>query len=308
MPVFDELNAVQTIVTHADCPDGIASALVLRDVLPRAEIVFAEHGSHDYLGLPAKPGMLFCDIIPPPQRSEEFVAQKSIVLDHHRAARDVVARFGSRGVFADEVSEPGVSGAVLAYREVWQRLSGRSDKAIANFARLAGVRDTWQLQDPDWTRASAQAAALLFFGFDALKEPKLSAEQQVVGERIVQARAAKVDAIAKKKWLESPATVACYNDRDRLLSDVAQKIFEEQPHIQVVAGFHYKVVTTSQLLLVFALRGRKGRVDVSAIAKANGGGGHQAAAGFSLAVEAASSNPLVCLKEALERGHYPSET
>lgn len=295
------LAGVNKIVSHADCPDGIASALLLRDALPNASVVFVEHSTPEFEGLVAEPGMLFCDIVPPKARTEAFVAAGTVVLDHHRAVRDVVAAFGERGVFADEASEPGVSGALLAYREVWVPLNdGRDDATLERFATLAGVRDTWQTQSADWDEACAQASSLMFYGFDALTRPSLDPAQLAVGRRLMEQRQQTAEQTAKGKWFRMRDDVVIYNDRDRLLSDVAHLIFEAHPPVTLVCGFFYKVLSDGQLVLVFAMRSRKDGRDVAAIAKRNGGGGHTSAAGFSQPVLATSPNPVEAFRIALD--------
>lgn len=87
--------------------------------------------------------MLFCDIAPPAERAHEFLPRVPVVLDHHKGAEHLVKTF-THHVFADEKLEPGVSGAVLAYREVWKPLKPLGFTTAADFARLAGVCDTWQ--------------------------------------------------------------------------------------------------------------------------------------------------------------------
>ncbi len=42
---IETLRAVRTIITHANCPDGVASALILHQALPNAAIVFLAAGS-----------------------------------------------------------------------------------------------------------------------------------------------------------------------------------------------------------------------------------------------------------------------
>ena len=314
----DLLRATKTVVTHADCPDGIASALILHHVLPDAGVVFVEHNTPEHSDLPASEGMLFCDIAPPAARVQEFVEQGAIVLDHHRAARPVVEAFGDRGVFADEQADPGVSGATLAYREVWRRLTSEDSPAVRRLALRAGVRDCWQRKHPEWSEATAQAAALVFFGYDALVSdgalsqgsasgalsqgsasgaPEITETVQEVGRRLVRQRHDVARVTAESKCFALREDVWIYNDRDRLLSDVAQLVFDGHERVNLVAGFHYKVTSDGEMLLVYALRSRQDTIDVSTIAKANGGGGHRSAAGFSVPAE--TGNPLQVLRDIL---------
>lgn len=295
------LRSARTIISHADCPDGIASALILHQALPRAEVRFLEHGTPEYRELAAEAGMIFCDIAPPEERAEAFVEAGAVVLDHHRGARATVERFGTRGVFADEAREPGVSGALLAYEHVWRVLRG-DDPEVRRFAALTGIRDTWQKQDPDWDEASAQAAALLFYGFEALAPtgPRLSEGQREVGRRLFDERRTTAAAIARDKLFFVRPEVAIYNDRDRLLSDVADRALTARPELEIVCGFHYKVTSDGRMLLVVALRSRRGGVDVAAIARRHGGGGHASAAGFSVAVTDESPNPIVVVRRTVD--------
>ena len=183
---IDKIRALKTLFVHAypdnPCPDGLAAALIVRDALPSIEVRFLVHGTREFEELVAGLGMLFCDIIPPAARAAEFVEAGAIVLDHHATARPIVEMFGELGVYADACSEPGVSGAVLAFREIWlpikeselppgfdmscsrtraRHLDDRN--RISRFAMLTGVRDTWQRTSPHWREACEQMAALMFY-------------------------------------------------------------------------------------------------------------------------------------------------
>lgn len=307
------LRRVRTIVSHAHCPDGIAAALILRGALPHAEVVFIEHDTPEQTSLPATAGMIFCDLVPSVERSAEFVEAGAIVLDHHRGAREVVAAFGERGVFADESEEPGVCGATLAHREVWCALR-EDEQEVRRFAELAGVRDCWQTHHPDWEEAAAQASALVFFGYDELAKqipigapPCLSESQLAVG-RILHAKQMRAARdTAERKLYRLRPDVAVFNDRGGLLSDVAAVALEADRQLCLVCGFHYKVTSDGAMRLVCSMRSRAGEIDVAAIAKANGGGGHTSAAGFVMRVSRASPSPLGALERTVASHlHQPS--
>lgn len=166
----EKLRSIKTLACHADCPDGLASAMILRQALPSAEVIFVQYNSIEMANLKAEPGILFCDFCPPQDRYREFLEAGAIVLDHHKSTKHIVLEFGENGVYADEKTEPGVSGAVLAFREVWTRMKQPLGftgflglEEMERFAQLAGIRDTWQKQSPDWEEACAQAAALMFY-------------------------------------------------------------------------------------------------------------------------------------------------
>ncbi|HHH27217.1 MAG TPA: hypothetical protein ENK57_02550, partial [Polyangiaceae bacterium] len=113
------------------------------------------------------------------------------------------------------------------------------------------------------------------------------------------ARLATAQATAEKKLYLLRQGVAVYNDRDRLLSDVAGIAFERDPSLKVVCGFHYKVTSDGAMLLVCSLRSKPDDIDVAAIAKRQGGGGHTCAAGFGVPVTMTSPSPLAAIDAAL---------
>lgn len=292
---LEKLRAVRVIVTHKNCPDGLASAVLLHDALPDAEIVFLQYGTPEYLNLEPRPGMLFCDIAPYADGCPEVFRQMgAIVLDHHKGARDLVESFGADGVFADEATEPGVSGAALAFREVWHPLNLVSHASIAHrLAALAGIRDTWQTGSPSWQTACEQAEVLHFWGaerllavkgpfrsgsgflnlFDLgpiLLEKKLTAAREAL-ERALRATTAKGTRVIlfEGKHLTSDAAEAC--------TALAQAGGRDA---DLVVGFGYEVREGRPRLIV-STRSHT-NFDCLAFAKANGGGGHTRAAGFVL--------------------------
>ncbi len=290
---------IKTIVTHKHCPDGLASAMLLKDALPHAEVTFV---SHDELAaLPAVPGMIFCDIAPLAERTDEFLNVGAYVLDHHKSAKVIVAAFGDRGVFADERDDPGVSGAVLAYREVWQEMNPSGSFPVEEFAVLAGIRDTWQTQHPRWDEACSLSAALMFFGANYLvgKHVSLTPLQISVGKMLIEKRKERAVEIVKSSMLIR-GKIGIFNDAPdsngvRLISDVG----EEARQIPVICGFFLeksKTNTPNSMSITFSLRSHGG-IDVSLIASMNGGGGHTAAAGFR--VDPAHTSVLLHLNTAL---------
>lgn len=279
------LSDIKVIVTHENCPDGIASALLIARILPSTRVLFLSYGSAVHRDLPAKPGMLFCDLTPPRERVREFVAAGAICLDHHKKQEDIVRAFGARGVFADEQLEPGVSGAVLMLREVLVPLSSPIGvpTSTERLARLVGIRDTWQKHHSDFELASQVSEALRVLSFEGLCDRPLSdvlvaamdfgpilLERKLAAARDVAAQAVRIQAGALRVAV-IPSTT--------LTSDAAELIEDAD----VVAGFAYRADPGGTgLRLQWSLRSRTG-VDVSAIAARHpGGGGHTAAAGFAV--------------------------
>lgn len=280
------LRQVTTIVTHENCPDGVASALILGAALPDARVLFLQYGSAAHRELPAVPGMLFCDITPPRERTHEFVRAGAMVLDHHKKQQDIVCAFGARGVFADERLDPGVSGAVLAFREALVPFNVAGGGRLAGaetLARLMGIRDTWQKHDPDFERASAISEALRFVPFERLRAMELPAVLRLahdLGPILLERKlAAARDVAAQAVRIQAGALRVAVIPSTTLTSDAAELIEDAD----VVAGFAYRADPGGTgLRLQWSLRSRTG-VDVSAIAARHpGGGGHTAAAGFAV--------------------------
>ncbi len=288
MPNIENLRSVKTLVCHANCPDGLASAMILKDVFPDAEIVFMQYNTPELAALKVTEGMLFCDFSPPSDRYLEFIAAGTIVLDHHKSAKITVEEFGDNGIFADEKEEPGVSGALLAFRHVWAPLRAKDQDAseglygrILDFAELAGIRDTWQRQHPRWEEACAQAEALLFWPKERwfLTNPWNWRELcESIGPTLLLKQAEKIEKTIKKgfRFTSHGGKRVIVFQGVSSTSDAAEKLGEEA---DLVVGFKYEC-DSEGLKVVYSLRSHTG-FDCSKMAKENGGGGHTAAAGFA---------------------------
>lgn len=277
------IKKIRRIITHANCADGILAAAICRQALPLAAIEFRYHDET----LEVTEGMLFVDITPPTRYVSECQERGAIVLDHHKAQEALVARFGERGRFACETLEPGVSGALLAYQEVYVPLLGENPRAEA-LARLIGVRDTWQRQDPTWERACRYAAAIVFLGDEFLLNSSLMYGPEVIGHRILEDKNKFVEKIVENGLVYrdyQDYKVALFYDNRAYVSEVAEAAKDKADLI--VGCFYVKDATMNddEIRLVFSLRsGHRGktRIDVGALAKELGGGGHTFAAGFSI--------------------------
>lgn len=272
---------VKTIITHDNCADGIASALILKLAWPDAEVFHATYGKP----LPSpSDGMVFVDFSPPPDAAQGYVDAGAWCLDHHVGAKDVVALFSERGRYA---STPGVSGAYLAAVFVWGRELSMTVAELETFAKLIGIRDTWQKDNPDWEWACEVSAGLHFVGFDAAinmarhrtgsfigRVAELGAFVRSDRTRLVDKAAANAHLVV----LASGTKLAVF-DGYTLSSDAA-----EHPKLRdcdLVAGHVSAGLPDGRISMRFSCRSRRG-YDVLALAKRNGGGGHHAAAGFEV--------------------------
>lgn len=279
---LDSLLQVRTIVTHENCADGIASAIILRDALPNARVEFVQYNTPAHRDLRATPGMLFCDMTPPAARVQEFVDAGAIVLDHHIGAREIVDAFGERGVFADEATAPGVSGAVLALCDVWCAVASMhrtGSEALRRLADLAGIRDTWQRNDSRWREACAQAAALRFWPPEMLIGAPVDAlaARLEIGETLLQRDEARDERSIAEAYRFEVGGIRVVAFEGLHTSDIAERLEGEA---DLVLGWHYQM-EDGRVRMVVSGRSR-GAVSALALAKANGGGGHTQAAGFKI--------------------------
>jgi hypothetical protein len=314
---IDVLRAVRRVYAHSypdgPCADGLAAAMILRDVLPDVEVQFITLNTPAHALMAAEPGTLIVDMTPPADRVDAFVAAGAIVLDHHAGQRALVERFGARGVFADLKAEPGVSAAVLAYREVWYPLVFgvhtdtvpvgvfdpdlvRKAAVASEIATLVGIRDTWQKTSPFWLLACELSSTLLFFDDwlttgAPLDEERMRRRVASVGAQLLRTNAsdARRSADAAFRFRTPLGTRVAVLPTMKARSDAAELLED----IDVVVAFEYRMNPDQQLRL--SLRSR-GDADCSRIAASLGtdGGGHKGAAGAALDVapRAVPGDPL----------------
>jgi hypothetical protein len=348
------LKRVKTAYIHKHCPDGIASAMIIADayrMLERPvplEIKFIAHNTaeHETAGLELceDPGCemgLFCDMTPTRKFIKLYGARPNfIVLDHHSKQRDIVEAFGDRGIFADVKTAPGVSGATLAFREVWEPINravgkhdfllGKYPNWIHDFACNVGARDTWQKESPRFLPGSWTAQMLMSkpaeywlnprgtneFGDPSAPEPFLYQAEVSQGKVLFETHEEAVKDAIKQAVVYDLGDAVVYVFQEhasgfRLTSDAAEAIRQNvgvQPKPKrggVVAGFSYNVDTPgTDPVLVYSLRGLDG-FDVGALATCNGGGGHDLAGGFSIPIRKSGAivyqDPYETIRERVDR-------
>jgi hypothetical protein len=300
------LGSVKTILVHGGgCPDGIASAILLHDALPGAKVRFIQYGSQEHWNLEPEPGMLFADLTPKEARLEEFITAGTIVLDHHKAAKDIVARFGENAKFGDEDTEPGVCGAVLCFRHVWPMIPPTDPRMMdayesvhaREFATLAGIRDTWQRNHPRWEDACAQAEVLRFYPEEnwlSLKNPfthehdALWTERRGFGKLLREKHLRAIKGTIDKacRVTTKAGTRAVLFEGTGMTNEVADTIEDAD----LVIGFGYEVDHGIKKFKL-SCRSRNG-YNCMALAKSFGGGGHSGAAGFNIQITESATNPF----------------
>jgi len=308
---IEKLQQVTRVVTHDNCADGTASAILVHDALPEARIEFVQYGTPEYKALTPEAGEgvgMFVDFSPPADKAQAFADAGWLILDHHRGAQDVVKTFSTNGVFADETLDPGVSGAVLAFRHVWNPLArsassqnfvrlGDPVHSFANqLAILAGIRDTWQRDHAWWHDACAQAEVLHFFPNDYWMATSLDRiakgwdDISKIGELLLQKNAKRVDEAIKNgyRFTSKKGTRVIVFEGVIETSDAAEKLGDS---VDLAIGF--RTVCEPEVFVqafdipqqpkyIFSTRSHT-HFNCAAFAKRFGGGGHTKAAGFARA-------------------------
>lgn len=313
---LDKLRALKHGIFHSSCPDGTASALILKDAIPDLRVSFVKYGTEEHRNFPAEPGQVWCDFSPPKERAAEFVAAGALVLDHH--TRDVVEPYGELGVFGE--NERLECGAMLAFKQVWLPLHGFTSSNIAdhifNFAELVAVRDTWKRDDSRFQEALGQGEVLLFWGDKARLAAFLNGDEETIalGEHLLAKKleAARTAIAESCRFTSGKGTrvlmfqgVAATSDAAELLEKDPSLPFAEHGAVAVeyefkadlVVGFHYRV-DAGRLQLQFSTRSHAG-FDCQALARAHGGNGHRAAAGFTVENVGGGLNPYEMFSDLL---------
>lgn len=321
---IDKLKAITHLVVHNDA-DGIASAMIVKDVLPEVRVSVVRYDSPEHKGLPAVPGMAFCDFSPYTDRVDDFVKVGAIVLDHHDTQKPIVDAFGELGVYGE--NDKTEAGAYLAYREVWVPLMGERDQKIGGvpgfdvmradalrqrveeFALLTSIRDTWKTDHPRWREACEQSEALHFWPDEKLLsgipsddwgqllhlgpmlfQRKLKAAHRCIG--------------GGRRWTSDKGTRCIAFVGIYQVSDAAEIL--DDTDIDLVLAFTYYMQEGKPFLRV-SCRSHTGW-DVGAFARTfPGGGGHKESSGFQAEFGAFDApNPyqhLLCMVNDYEESH-----
>lgn len=295
-----DFNNIHTVICHESCPDGLASALMAKDALPGVDIKFMQYNTPDHKALSPQPGILFLDFSPNvplievdgkkvynPDILRAWGESGSMVLDHHKGSKTIIDAFGQNGRFGDEATNPGVCGAYLTFKHLWEPIDCNSSiiAKVERFARLAGIRDTWVRDSPEWDEACRQADILMFMP----KERWLSESLYVHLERwemkydwIGEVLEAKNKRAVEKsieggfRYTTENGTRAIIFENVKTTSDVSDNLTD----VDVVIGYT-SFSEGGSLKTVFSTRSR-GNFNCLEFCKRHGGGGHTKAAGFSV--------------------------
>ena len=314
--IYHKINKLQP------CPDGETAAWTALKKYPDAEVIGWEYQTEPPLAADELTGffkLLFRSLFEKkkhPQKSliapgdrvvivdfsfpkevlDSWVAigVEVVVIDHHKTAQKMLEGFAG-GILRFDM---GKCGAMLTWEYFFP------DKPVPEFIKYVQDQDLWQWALP-YSKEVREAFGSLgrnFKTFDFLET--LPADEFVeymraVGEPLVKAREERVEAIAarhKDRQLDEYVIKAVELTEDELFltSDVCAFLYNQFPEVPFTACFNYEPQNWLQKLfrraktVKWSLRSSNknpNAVDVSAVAKRRGGGGHFNSSGYSIKEE-----------------------
>lgn len=277
------------VIFHYPCQDGLASGWIanhyhkLRN--KSIELYPIQHGTPLDVSRLSNKKVIFCDYAPQPDILEqvEQVANQLLILDHHKTAKDALQN-KSYAVF-----DMTKSGAGLTWEYFFPNLP------MPGFIQMIQDRDLWTWKISESRNLTAGLFTLcdaarsneyddftgLFEVFDGLFSDKSNFDFCLkLGKVISKANLSKANAIAEShaKRIDNynGMRVCIVNCPTELTSDVGNILSSmDSIDFAVLWKYHHPKQEYS-----VSLRSSN-KVDVSAIAKSFGGGGHPNASGFA---------------------------
>jgi len=260
-----------SILYHGECPDGFSGAWAAwKKFGKEAEYFPLKHGwplPEDFRGRE----LYFIDFTPPTEIVKDLLRknEKVVFIDHHVTAEETV-KLGTDNLF-----DNGHSGAALAWKyfhpeeKTPKFLLHVEDIDLWKF-KLAGTKEVaayLQLVDFDFKTWSKLA--------EDLEKPVTRKKYLELGKLVL-----KLEQKTVASLLEDAEEVEFMGKRALAFNSPVLK--SDLGHAAVKKGYAIGIVWAhKEGKIVVSLRS-SGKVDVAAIAQKFGGGGHKAAAGFSL--------------------------
>lgn len=268
------------VIYHGNCFDGFGAAWAAWKKLgDTAEYVPASYGE-DPPNLPPTANVVMVDFSYKRPVMEEFASKVNslAILDHHKTAEDDL-----RG-FPDAVFDMDRSGAHLSW------LYFHPDEEVPELIKYVEDRDLWRWALP---RSKEVSAAISSYKFDFEEWSKLDevgVDSLILeGSVILRHKTQMIERMCEHYTIkrlgghEVPVANATL-----YFSEVANRLCEKYPEYPFAAYYFDRLEDGRRQ---WGLRSNNG-FDVSEIAKVYGGGGHQAAAGFTEPLKAESIEDL----------------
>lgn len=288
-------------IYHGDCLDGFGAAWAVHLKWPGCDFRPGWYGKPLPIDDIDGKHVLFVDFSAPELQLLEIGhrAASVVVLDHHKTAEAELARFAQNKHDIENCAvhlvERKVAGLVpiVAYFDMdrsgammaWDLVSEGGDYPLPELLMYIGDRDLWKFHFGDTTRAvcaAVQSYPMDFAVWDDWRSWRMGGFRLVAqGEAILRANRMTVEKLLKEVRFQHvgrhPVPVPTVNAPYQFSSEAGHAMLEAFPDAPFAATFFMR----GDGFMQWSLRSEAEREDVSAIAKANGGGGHRNAAGFT---------------------------
>lgn len=258
------------VLYHANCPDGFGAAWAAWKRLKGEGVIYIPVRYGEPLPeIPNAQEVYILDFSYPRDVLEELAQRvKLLVIDHHKTAKDALEGF------PHAIFDMSKSGAVLA----WEYF--HPDKQVPKLLEYIQDRDLWKWELPKSREVNAalRAYSIDFDVMDELSVKVILGDLAKEGEGILRFVQSEVVRIADRAVLSDkafPGYKVPIVNTTAFQSEVGEELLKRYPDSPFAATYMVHLYGK----VVWSLRSR-GDFDVSEIAKARGGGGHKAAAGF----------------------------
>jgi oligoribonuclease NrnB/cAMP/cGMP phosphodiesterase (DHH superfamily) len=262
------------VIYHADCMDGLAAAWAVTQAYRGAELHAAQ-----YLDPPppncAGRDVIIVDFSYPREQVEEIhrVAKSLIILDHHKTAEEALKDLPYA------VFDPKRSGAAMA----WDHFNpGKPRPWKINYVQDRDLW-TWALPNSNAVNAYIRTRVRTVEDFDELFPLDMPTREIDLGSMVLDAEASYVretmkharEGILRRSFADTVRPVPIVNAGTYCHSELLGELAKG-------ADFAVGWFATARGTYRYSLRSDPQGLDVSAIAKLFGGGGHKHAAGFEV--------------------------
>lgn len=287
---------LNVVIYHDNCADGLTAAACFKNALIDCEFLPATYDTFEQVDVSRMAGasVYFVDFSPSYSKllAIAAVAKSVVVLDHHKTAQAALTTALPEDVNNVKVIfDMGHSGAALAWRYLYP------DKLEPALVAYVEDRDLWHFKLPD-----SKAVSEYLSSFPRTVDSYLTLLQESMTQWDFVAQAAVSGSILLRKLeatvhenlsrmsyeLRADPNGACYvaiGNVCTAISETAKAALDKWPIVTYSETYMDKC-SAGCVTRVYSLRSR-GDFDVSEVAKRNGGGGHPAAAGYSVKVNRA---------------------
>lgn len=273
---------------HHPCDDGFGSALIVQEKWPECRMFGVAYGAPLPVFELQDRNLLVVDFSFKPDVLAELaeICASIVILDHHKSAEEDL-RHVARLEVCDhrDMASPADPIAYFDMNKSGVRLAWEfcnPDDLVPRFFALIEDRDLWRFRYPETRRFSLWLRSF-DMTFDAWKraawemqnDPRVVAHEAAVIERYYDRQIAALVEGAEVRRFGTYDDVPVAHATFAFASDLGHALLAAHPQASFAA-----VSWRDKGVLNWSLRSADDRMDVSAVAREFGGGGHRNAAGF----------------------------